>query len=115
MCNCSFITLFSPLQSEEDRLLQEELNMLVERLQESNADLYKPALEQIRSLIRSSTTSMTSVPKPLKFMRPHYQTMKVGNTTGVFFSFISLAPYFRLFLSFIQLLILFTSNHQCLR
>lgn len=115
MCNCSFITLFSPLQSEEDRLLQEELNMLVERLQESNADLYKPALEQIRSLIRSSTTSMTSVPKPLKFMRPHYQTMKVGITTGVFFSFISLAPYFLLFLSFIQLLVLFTSNHQCLR
>ncbi|XP_047474955.1 26S proteasome non-ATPase regulatory subunit 2-like [Penaeus chinensis] len=62
--------------SEEDRLLQEELNMLVERLQETNADLYKPALEQIRSLIRSSTTSMTSVPKPLKFMRQHYQTMK---------------------------------------
>lgn len=27
-------------------------------------------------LIRASTTSMTSVPKPLKFMRPHYDTMK---------------------------------------
>lgn len=26
--------------------------------------------------IRASTTSMTSVPKPLKFMRPHYDTMK---------------------------------------
>lgn len=26
--------------------------------------------------IRASTTSMTSVPKPLKFMRPHYETMK---------------------------------------
>ncbi|KAK8743712.1 hypothetical protein OTU49_001226 [Cherax quadricarinatus] len=62
--------------SEEDKQLQEELNMLVERLQEPNADLYKPALEQIRSLIRSSTTSMTSVPKPLKFMRLHYQAMK---------------------------------------
>lgn len=54
--------------------------MLVERLQEPNADLYKPALEQIRSLIRSSTTSMTSVPKPLKFMRLHYHTMKVTNS-----------------------------------
>ncbi|KAK3851430.1 hypothetical protein Pcinc_041919 [Petrolisthes cinctipes] len=62
--------------SEEDKQLQEELNMLVERLQESNTELYKPALEQIRSLIRSSTTSMTSVPKPLKFMRLHYETMK---------------------------------------
>ena len=27
-------------------------------------------------LIRASTTSMTSVPKPLKFMIPHYETMK---------------------------------------
>lgn len=26
--------------------------------------------------IRASTTSMTSVPKPLKFMKPHYDTMK---------------------------------------
>jgi len=26
--------------------------------------------------IRSSTTSMTSVPKPLKFLRPHYDTLK---------------------------------------
>ena len=51
--------------------------MLVERLGEADTALYKPALEQIRSLIRSSTTSMTSVPKPLKFMRPHYDTMKV--------------------------------------
>lgn len=63
-------------QSDEDKQLQEELKMLVERLQEENTDLYLPALEAMRSLIRASTTSMTSVPKPLKFMRPHYETMK---------------------------------------
>ncbi|XP_055683961.1 26S proteasome non-ATPase regulatory subunit 2 [Lutzomyia longipalpis] len=62
--------------SEDDKQLQEELNMLVERLQEPNTDLYVPALEALRKLIRASTTSMTSVPKPLKFMRPHYETMK---------------------------------------
>jgi 26S proteasome regulatory subunit N1 len=45
-------------------------------LQESNTDLYLPALETMSKLIRASTTSMTSVPKPLKFMRPHYETMK---------------------------------------
>ena len=28
------------------------------------------------TLIRASTTSMTSVPKPLKFMNPHFETMK---------------------------------------
>ena len=28
--------------------------------------------------IREATTSMTSVPKPLKFLRPHYQTLKTA-------------------------------------
>lgn len=62
--------------SDEDRELQEELNLLVQRLQESDKTLYMPALEMMAKLIRVSTTSMTSVPKPLKFMRPHYETMK---------------------------------------
>ncbi|VDM46040.1 unnamed protein product [Toxocara canis] len=67
---------------EEDRKLQEDLEMLVQRLshpyrlQEADVSLYKPSLEAMRSLIRASTTSMTSVPKPLKFMRPHYARMK---------------------------------------
>jgi len=38
--------------------------------------LYLEALENLRTQIRSSTTSMTSVPKPLKFLRPHYDTLK---------------------------------------
>lgn len=38
--------------------------------------MYKPALESLRTQIRASTTSMTSVPKPLKFLRPHYDTLK---------------------------------------
>ncbi|XP_076169384.1 regulatory particle non-ATPase 1 [Ptiloglossa arizonensis] len=63
--------------SEEDKLLQEELTHLVERLQDSNTSLHYRALESLRSHIRLSTTSMTSVPKPLKFMRPYYDTMKV--------------------------------------
>ncbi|XP_069134068.1 26S proteasome non-ATPase regulatory subunit 2-like [Argopecten irradians] len=62
--------------SEEDKQLQEELNMLVERLKEPDQKLYKPALESLRSQIRASTTSMTSVPKPLKFLRPHYDSIK---------------------------------------
>jgi hypothetical protein len=40
--------------------------------QESNAELYRATLETLRILIRTSTSSMTSVPKPLKFLRPHY-------------------------------------------
>lgn len=45
-------------------------------MQEKNTALYHPALEELRRQIRSSTTSMTSVPKPLKFLRPHYGKLK---------------------------------------
>ena len=45
-------------------------------LQEKDTSLYRPALEQLRTMIRASTSSMTSVPKPLKFLRPHYDTLK---------------------------------------
>ncbi|XP_019524193.1 PREDICTED: 26S proteasome non-ATPase regulatory subunit 2 [Hipposideros armiger] len=62
--------------SEEDKQLQDELEMLVERLGEKDTSLYRPALEELRRQIRSSTTSMTSVPKPLKFLRPHYGKLK---------------------------------------
>ncbi|KAI0674418.1 armadillo-type protein [Trametes maxima] len=58
--------------SEEDLQLKTELEMLIERLRESNTGLYRPALETLRTLIRTSTSSMTSVPKPLKFLHPHY-------------------------------------------
>lgn len=45
-------------------------------VKEPDQTLYKPALESLRTQIRSSTTSMTSVPKPLKFLRQHYDTLK---------------------------------------
>lgn len=44
--------------------------------QEPNTELYKPALETLRTLIRTSTSSMTSVPKPLKFLHPHYPALQ---------------------------------------
>ncbi|XP_022117848.2 26S proteasome non-ATPase regulatory subunit 2 [Pieris rapae] len=62
--------------SEEDKRLQEELNMLVEKLVGNEVDLYFPALQMLSNLIRTSTTSMTSVPKPLKFLREHYPALK---------------------------------------
>ena len=46
------------------------------RFEEPQTDLYKPALEQLRDQIRTSTTSVTSVPKPLKFLRPHFARLK---------------------------------------
>ncbi|KAA6407589.1 MAG: 26S proteasome regulatory subunit rpn-1 [Lasallia pustulata] len=61
--------------NEEDQNLKTELEMLVERLKEQDTSLYKPAMEAIKSFIKTSTSSMTAVPKPLKFLRPHYEEM----------------------------------------
>ncbi|KAI1337399.1 armadillo-type protein [Xylariaceae sp. FL0016] len=61
--------------SEEDQQLKNELDMLVERLQETDVSLYKPALEAVKTSIKTSTSSMTAVPKPLKFLRPHYESL----------------------------------------
>ncbi|KAJ5558492.1 Armadillo-like helical [Penicillium sp. DV-2018c] len=58
--------------SEEDQQLKNELEMLVERLKEPDTTLYAPALDAIKNFIKTSTSSMTAVPKPLKFLRPHY-------------------------------------------
>ncbi|KAG9238470.1 putative 26S proteasome regulatory subunit rpn-1 [Amylocarpus encephaloides] len=67
------ITGASEELSEEDQQLKSELDMLVERLTESDKSLYKPSLEAIKDSIKTSTSSMTAVPKPLKFLRPHYE------------------------------------------
>ncbi|KDN45708.1 hypothetical protein RSAG8_04792, partial [Rhizoctonia solani AG-8 WAC10335] len=62
--------------SEEDQQLRNELEMLAERLKEPDTSLYRPALETLRTLIKTSTSSMTSVPKPLKFLRPLYPELQ---------------------------------------
>lgn len=64
--------------SLEDQKLKELLEELVEKITDKTLteELRKNALEALRAEIRQSTTSMTSVPKPLKFLRPHYDTLK---------------------------------------
>ncbi|XP_009622441.1 26S proteasome non-ATPase regulatory subunit 2 homolog A [Nicotiana tabacum] len=62
--------------SEEDLALKQQLELYVERVQDTDPGLQKVALESMRQEIRTSTSSMTSVPKPLKFLRPHYGTLK---------------------------------------
>ena len=61
--------------NEEDRQLKEDLEMLVERLKEDDSDLYKPSIDAIKDYIKTSTSSMTAVPKPLKFLRPHFNDL----------------------------------------
>ncbi|KAK6463954.1 putative proteasome non-ATPase subunit [Scheffersomyces coipomensis] len=65
--------------SEEDQHLKEELELLVERLNESDQsiELYQANLSALKTFIKDSTTSMTAVPKPLKFLRPHYPSLTV--------------------------------------
>lgn len=62
--------------SEEDVRLKEKLDLLTERLKDKEPGVQKLALETLRSEIKSSTSSMTSVPKALKFLRPHYGALK---------------------------------------
>ncbi|AES89702.1 putative 26S proteasome regulatory complex, non-ATPase subcomplex, Rpn1 subunit [Medicago truncatula] len=69
--------------SDEDLALKQQLELYVERVQDTDPGLQKVALESMRQEIRTSTSSMTSVPKPLKFLRPHYGTLKAYYETMV--------------------------------
>ncbi|KAL5428611.1 proteasome regulatory particle base subunit [Paraphaeosphaeria minitans] len=62
--------------NEEDQQLKNDLDMLVERILGPDADLYNHALEKINEFIKTATSSMTAVPKPLKFLRPHYESLE---------------------------------------
>eukprot|EP00286_Rhodomonas_abbreviata_P003201 CAMPEP_0181345544 /NCGR_PEP_ID=MMETSP1101-20121128/32806_1 /TAXON_ID=46948 /ORGANISM="Rhodomonas abbreviata, Strain Caron Lab Isolate" /LENGTH=128 /DNA_ID=CAMNT_0023457507 /DNA_START=54 /DNA_END=436 /DNA_ORIENTATION=+ len=62
--------------SEEDKALKEGLELAVLRLSEDDTSLHKQALDHLVTEIKSATSSMTSVPKPLKFLRTHYDALK---------------------------------------
>lgn len=68
--------------SEEDKELKERLETCVSTVlnEENEASVTIPirltALDVIVTELRTATSSMTSVPKPLKFLRPHFQTIK---------------------------------------
>lgn len=62
--------------SAEDRALLEGLELAVERVSDKDEGVQKNALTHLMTEIRTSTSSMTSVPKPLKFLRPHYAALK---------------------------------------
>ncbi|XP_032680120.1 26S proteasome non-ATPase regulatory subunit 2-like [Odontomachus brunneus] len=62
--------------NEEDNRLQEELLQAVDVLRGKNETDMLLSLSQLRMLIRISTTSTTSVPKPLKYLRTFYPSLK---------------------------------------
>lgn len=49
--------------------------MLVERLADRDLAQRDNALKMLRNEIAGATRTLTSVPKPLKFLSPHYQTI----------------------------------------
>ncbi|XP_066261764.1 26S proteasome non-ATPase regulatory subunit 2-like [Euwallacea similis] len=61
---------------EEDKELQNELKLLVDKVTGLDPKFIPPALEMMKYLIRTSTASMTSVPKPLKYLTPYYDQLK---------------------------------------
>ncbi|EMS65545.1 26S proteasome non-ATPase regulatory subunit 2 1B [Triticum urartu] len=61
---------------EEDRELKARLEDCVERAQSRDPRLRVGAIDTLRKEVCAATSSMTSVPKPLKFLRAHYGTLK---------------------------------------
>ena len=63
--------------SEEDLLLQSQLHDSVSILVDptSSSDIRMSALTRISTEVQSATGSMTSVPKPLKFLKPKHPTL----------------------------------------
>eukprot|EP00331_Platyophrya_macrostoma_P004406 CAMPEP_0176425046 /NCGR_PEP_ID=MMETSP0127-20121128/11180_1 /TAXON_ID=938130 /ORGANISM="Platyophrya macrostoma, Strain WH" /LENGTH=873 /DNA_ID=CAMNT_0017806181 /DNA_START=32 /DNA_END=2653 /DNA_ORIENTATION=+ len=62
--------------SEEDKKLKEDLALLVERLTDPEAQIAKNSLELLKTEVKASTSSITSVPKSLRFLKPHYNQIK---------------------------------------
>jgi len=62
--------------SEEDQQLIETISLLIQRLADPEEGLQKAAMESMRQLIRSSTATMTSIPKAFKYLLPHYSELK---------------------------------------
>ena len=62
--------------SQEDQQLKDNLDLLIERSRDPDPGVQKLAIQSIANEIRSATSSMTSVPKPLKYLRSHYEPLK---------------------------------------
>jgi len=62
--------------SPEDQLLQSQLLDLVNALHDKKKEIHHHALQMIKTLIKNATASLTSVPKPLKFLREKYDELK---------------------------------------
>ena len=62
--------------SEEDQKEKDELEACVEKVRSLSEKDSVEALGVMTEKLKTATSSMTSVPRPLKFLRPHYDELK---------------------------------------
>ena len=78
-----------PTMSEEDQELKDRLETCVSTLVNVEKEegvtipIRLKALDVIVTEVRFATSSMTSVPKPLKFLRPHFSELKTLHASFV--------------------------------
>ncbi|XP_055388630.1 uncharacterized protein LOC129617418 [Condylostylus longicornis] len=58
--------------SEETQKIKDEIELLAERVRDSDDGVAQLALQTLSLQLRGATTTMTSVPLPLKFLRPYF-------------------------------------------
>ena len=56
--------------------MKEKLELLNERLRDADPAQREHALNEIKKEVAGATSSMTSVPKPLKFLSQHYKALR---------------------------------------
>eukprot|EP01006_Ploeotia_vitrea_P006563 TRINITY_DN13838_c0_g1_i1.p1 TRINITY_DN13838_c0_g1~~TRINITY_DN13838_c0_g1_i1.p1 ORF type:complete len:889 (-),score=131.33 TRINITY_DN13838_c0_g1_i1:230-2896(-) len=62
--------------SEEDQAIKDKVDELVGKIQDPEVGVAKLALATLRTELKTSTGTVTAVPKPLRFLRPHYDLLK---------------------------------------
>jgi len=62
--------------SEDDRRLKDELARMVGQLGAVTGEALGTVIETLSSTICEATSSLTSVPKPLKYLKPHYPAVE---------------------------------------
>ncbi|KAL7722527.1 19S cap proteasome S2 subunit [Entamoeba marina] len=66
----------TPTENNEDAQLQEEIELLVSRIQDNDPSIQSNAIELLRKTIRGTSSTVTTIPKTTKFLRPHLDTLK---------------------------------------
>lgn len=61
--------------SEDDERIKAEVEEIVDKIKAGGQGL-SLACETLRTMLRTATGTVTSIPKPLKFLRPHYASLK---------------------------------------